>query len=199
MSNATVTGPLFDGGPTMLEVEDPESLWHVRVELRGDYLAAVAAFTRSRVREVESQVQAGLSGSKTISSSWLLGLRAEAREAAGLPAIALDRLGDYRVTDAWPPELSGFDAFVAWALHQSAVEAAADTVSTRAIQDAIGASTRSACPACGALSSVPGARLCALCEEVAEVLRFRRAEELGRERVEGRRTRAQLVEAWLDR
>lgn len=200
MSSATVTGPLFDGGPVMLDIEDESSLWHVREELRGGYLAAVEGFTRSTIREVETNVRAGLSGRQTIRSSWLLGLRAEARSAAGLDPIPLDRVGNYRVTEAWPEELSGFDALTGWALHIAAVEEAIDAAKSQAMRDALTASTGSArCPACSVPVTGPGAELCAPCSMVVEVVRLDRARELGRERIEGRHSRAQLVEAWLDR
>lgn len=200
MSNATMTGPLFDGGPVMLELEDESSVWHVREELRGGYLAAVEGFTRSTIREVETNVQAGLGGRQTIRSSWLLGLRAEARTAAGLDPIPSDKVGDYRVTEGWPSELSGFDALTAWALHIAAVEQAIDDVKSQAMRDALTASTGSArCPACSVPVTGPGAELCGSCASVLEVVRLDRARELGRERIDGRRTRAQLVEEWLER
>lgn len=198
MNTATMTGPLFDGGPTMMDLEDEGSLWHVPIELREVYLEQLGSLERRRVRELEGSVKAGLGGNKTITSSWLLGLRSEARNAAGLDPIPLDRIGDYRVTQGWPEELSGFEALVGWAVHQTVVEAAMNVADTRRMQEALRVSVGSAtCPACSVPVVGPSSELCSNCATVLEVVRFDRARELGRERVEGRTTRSELVERWL--
>lgn len=198
MNAVTMMGPLFDGGPTMVELEDEGSVWFVRDELRELYLAEAQGMTRARVREIETNVRAGLDGRQTIRSSWLLGLRAEARAAAGLEAIPLDRIGDYRVVEAWPSELASSDGITGWALHQSCVDAAVDAARTLELQAALEASTGAVCQSCRQRVASVCAGLCEGCTAVLEVVRLERAGELGRQRVEGRTTRLELVERWLD-
>lgn len=189
---------LFEGGPSRAEIGDTSSVWFVREELRADYVGAVTGFDRRRFRELEANVQAGLSGSKTIASSWLLGLRAEARAAAGLEPIPLDRIGEFRVTQMWPDVFAGFDAKVAFAAHQAAITEAVNALETREFQEALAVSCGSAaCPACGVKVTGVSSVLCGPCSSVAEVVRLDRARELGRERVEGRTTRLEVVERWL--
>lgn len=196
----TAAEGLWQGlGPTLEQLEDESSLWYVRDELRELYLEAARGVARSKVREVEASVKAGLGGNRTITSSWLLGLRAEARDAAGLDPIPFDRLAEYRVGQGWPVELSSADGITGWALHQSCGAEAANMLDNLRMRAALEVSVGSACcPACSVPVTGPSSQLCPSCAAVAEVVRLDRARELGKERVEGRTTRAELVGRWLD-
>jgi len=181
----TMTERLWSGlGPTVRELEDEGSVWHVPVELRELYLEEARAMDRAKVNEIERLASGGLDGRQTIRSSWLLGLRAEARAAAGLDPIPLDKLGNYRVGQGWPVELSSSDGITGWALHVTALEAAVQVAHTRELQAALKVSVGSAkCPACSVPVTGPASDLCSSCKLVAEVVRLDRARELGRERV----------------
>ena len=199
MTMVTTGERLWGGlGPTVEQLEDEGSSWFVRDELRELYLEAARGVDRAKVREVETNVGNGLGGNRSITSSWLLGLRAEARDAAGLDPIPLDRLSDYRVTEGWPSDLASTDALVGWALHQlcaaDAVNALDDLRMMKALEVSVGSAR---CPACSVPVAGPSSNLCSDCATVLEVVRLDRARELGRERVEGKVTRADLVERWL--
>lgn len=182
-------------GPTLEKLEDESSLWHVRAELLDDYLEIARATDRRKIREVEGLVSAGMAGNKTISSSWLIGLRGEARNAAGLEAIPLDK--SIRVVEGWPSEISSQDGIAAWALHQYAGGEAIARETGRNTQAAIAAAISKTCQACESRVLSVRAGLCDACSSVLEVARFRRAETLGREKV-GRVTRLEAVERWLE-
>lgn len=199
MNSATITGPCFDGGPTVEQLEDESSMWNVPSELVEGYLAAALVVDRRSVREVEGNVKAGLNGSKTITSSWLLGLRAEAREAAGLEPIPLDKIGDYRVTELWPVEVEGLDGVTAWVLHQRCIDAALDGVKSREFKEALNASMGQAmCPVCSVSVTGPSSGLCELCSDVLSFVTMERARALAAVKVGGK-TRERLVSDWLAR
>lgn len=199
MNNEMMDESLWQGlGPSLLEIEDESSMWNVSSELVEEYLSSARLVDRRTIREVEGLVKAGLGGNRSITSSWLLGLRSEARFAAGIEPIPLDRLGDYRVTEAWPVEVEGLDGVTAWALHQRCAQAALEAVKSREMRDALQASIGQAtCPVCSVSVTGPSSDLCVSCVSVLEVVRFDRARELGRERVDGRATRLDLVDRWL--
>lgn len=197
MSSASVSAIVFEDGPTFEMIEDSSSVWFVPVEFRADYLEAVRGIGRKRSSEIASLVVAGISGNKTITSSWLLGLRSEARQAAGLSVIPAERPLPLR--EGWPSALSGVDGVTAWAIHQSAVEEAVQAVIARQRAADLESSCAAVCQACEVRVSSVRAGLCDSCSSVLEVARLRRAEELGRQRLEGRRSRLEAVEGWLDR
>lgn len=189
---------LYEAGPTVAQLRTPigeGSSWSIDEELVPYYLQAVEALTFDDARAAADLVTSAVEGMRPggkgmIAPTVLVNLRAIARSIYGLAPID-PALVDTDLSRGWgsdiEPSVSGLRAYV---LHDQLVDRATRLVPSSIVSEV-------SCQACGTPGAVR-AGLCDSCSSVLEVVQFRRAEALGRERV-GRASRLEAVERWLDR
>lgn len=205
-----VTAPLYEDGPSIDDLQANGSPWAVRSELIEPYIEAASSIGRDEWAEVSRILR---------NSSSTIGYRDLAADAAGQPITTLrfgrhdgsvitERTVDDR--DFWNPASLWPDGIEpeAWILHAAVLIPRARRIHADAVAQTVGADlvlAYATCAACGEsrpdLETEPierdGAieRVCRPCHATYSlVLLDRQASE----RLDGRRTRRDLVERFID-